>query len=175
LAPSSPDLPFAERLFYPYIEGDELTKLEKGEFALALAIDGIRSRPFFAKSLPLSERREGSYQDLIAVSRDRYTTPRSKVDQLFKKKDDNDDQKPKGKGGDTGSFSDTFRSIFAKKPGGPNTPAGEEGGAKEANTPSPVSAAPERTIRAKEPSPARPTEIPEDELKRMLYVDPVGA
>jgi len=176
LSPSAFDLPFAERLFYPYIESDALTKLEKGEFAIALAIDSVRSRPFFAQALPLAERRGGSHQDLIAASRDRYTTPRSRdeVDQLFKKKDEGEEnQKPKGKGGDTGSFSDTFRSIFSKKASTSPAQPGIGGTANDAAQA--LTGASAKPPSRKEPPLPKPTEIPEDELKRMLYVTPVGA
>jgi hypothetical protein len=170
-APHAVDVGLVEKLFYPYVAADELGKLEDGEFAIALAIDGVRSRPFFAHALPLSERQSGvSYQDLIAVSRDKYTAPRAKIDKLFKKNDDDTDDAPKQKDG--GSFSDTFRSIFSKRAGTP--------GASAAAPPPPAPAAPPQEVPQKEvakklpPAQPEPQEIAEEDLKQMLYVDPVS-
>ena len=158
--PNQGDVETIERVFYPYITADELEKIEEGEFIVALAIDAVRSRPFFAQVLPLPERTGLSDQDLMSKSRDLYTTSRMKIDAIFKKViPPNIPPRPEPKPPEASGFSDAFRSIFAKQaPGDAPVKAG-----------SPV------------PPPQRPKEqvqkggfdeVPEGELRSLLDVVP---
>lgn len=168
-SPHHLDLPITERMFYPYIASDELSKLDTGEFAIALSIDSVRSKPFFAKNLPLLERKEASHEDLIGISREKFTTPRAKVDRMFKKKLPEGEKQGKPPQ-EPGSFSNAFRSIFSKQDAAKksnNTPQAQP-------TPAPPSP-PQGTIKAP-PQPSggagSPPEISEEELRKMLYVEP---
>lgn len=170
--PHQIDTQFTDRMLYPYVESDELFKLESGECAVALAINGVRSRPFFAKILPLTERSGISQQDLIGQSRAKYTLPRMKADQLFKR-DEADDEALAQKGKpESSSFSDTFRSIFAKR-ATDQTPALDKPAVQE-GTKVPAAPAPDAPQKPAPQTPgagSKPAEIPEDELRGMLYVD----
>ena len=169
--PNPADVSVVEHMFYPYIEPEELTKLEEGEFVIALTIDSVRSKPFFAKSIALPERKGQSHQDLMVMSRERYATSRVKVDQLFKRANDQDKSKKKGKDDEPGSFSDAFRSIFTKRAGQTSEPTTPP---KEAQTEeAPKTAKPGGGKKPHEKRPAG--ELPETELREMLYVEPVMA
>ena len=158
-APNPGDVATVERVFYPYITAEELGKVEEGEFIIALTIDAIRSRPFFARVIPLSSRSSLSEQDLMGVSRDRYTLPRLKVDQLFKSSAMIGKEMPM-KDAPPGTFTDTFRSIFSKRSGDQPLAKGEQQ-KKQSISPSDM----------KTTQKSAQTEIPENDLKTMLRVD----
>lgn len=107
--PHQTDIPLVQRVFYPYVSSDELQGLEEGEACVMLTIDAVRARPFFAHTLPLPELRHVSLQDILVEARKRYTLPRTQVDELFKKRTEED--KKKGQP----PFSDAFKNIFAKR------------------------------------------------------------
>ncbi len=179
-APHPADFSLAEQMFYPYVSPEDLAKLKDGEVCVVLTIDSVRARPFFAMALARPERTGVSYQDLQTESREKYTTQRVKVDDLFKPP--KDDGKDKDKGGESGSFSDTFRSIFNKR----TTPTAPVDATKEGEDKKPASSAgqttpnkaPEKkttgTVK-KEDGTVKSSEIPEEDLRRMVYVDPVTA
>lgn len=182
-APHHADVPLTERMFYPYVSTEELEKLEDGEFCIALTIDAVRSKPFFARLEPLPERKNISQQDLMVIARERYATMRTKVDITFKKKSAPGDKKKKDD--EPGSFTDAFRSIFQKKDDGTAKP--EDGNptqtkpeenkkeeSKEVKAVAPQPKAPE-VKKKKAPPPAEEYEIPEEDLRQMLYVAPVIA
>lgn len=166
--PHQADAPLVERLFYPYVTPEELSGLEAGESCALLTIDGVRTRPFFASALDLPERRSISLQDILVESRKKYTTPRTQVDAEFKKQPTKDDKKGQP------PFNDAFKNIFAKrdpakalemgaKKPDPTRPK-EEGSIQKSEVAVPAAPAPT------EPAPLR--EIPEDELRSLLYVSP---
>ena len=155
------DRPLIERAFYPYIEPEEVEALAPGEMVAALAIDNIRTQPFFATALPVERGRSNSYQDLVIASRSRYTTPRVQVDEIFK--DTDESGKPKRPGG----FQDAFRAMFEKRAGGAG---GAQPVAQKESTPTGPAKAPE-PVPQKE---TRPAELAEDVLKQMLYVPAVS-
>ncbi len=167
------DLASVEHLFYPYVSPEELALLEEGECCIALTIDSVRSRPFYARALSLPERTGWSAHDALAISRERSTTPRIKVDQLFKEKGSSDEKSEKGKGkdDDPGSFSSAFRSIFAKQAGTTGAPSAP---AKPGTT-TETEKVKETKEAKKAPAAVKPSEIPEEELRRMLYVEPMPA
>lgn len=177
-APHHADVPLTERMFYPYVSTEELEKLESGEFCIALAIDSVRSKPFFARLEPLSERLNISQQDLMVVSREKYATQRTKVDILFKKKPAD----RKKKDDEPGSFTDAFRSIFAKKAddaqGTPQAAAQAPG--ESAQKPAEEKQDAKKEPEAGSPPKKRPSkakaeyEIPEEELLKMIYVAPIA-
>jgi hypothetical protein len=191
-----PDFSLAEKTFYPYVSPEDLSKLKESETCVTLSIDSVRARPFFAIALPLRARSSGvSLQDLKTLSQSKYTITRIKADQLFRPKPDKDG-KNSGKDGDPGSFSDAFRSIFTKRAGAAPVPA-----SGPAPLPTPAPNAPKEPEVKKQPvSPApaqkeqpqnkpqekkitpfadkgngsvKQSEIPEEDLRRMVYVDPV--
>lgn len=163
-SPATHDMTLIERVFFPFIGTEDFHKLDTGELAVALTIDAVRSRPFFAKVLAIPPRQNVSYHDIQVASRAKHATPRHVVDQLFiRRKAD----KPKD-AGDPGAFSSAFRSMFAK---------GAQGSA-----PAPAGALPASSaVPAVKPTPQvavadtskEPEEISEDELKQMLHVDKI--
>lgn len=175
--PHPADLSLVGHALYPYVTPEELSGLEQGEAAVALTIDGVRSRPFFAQMLELPERRNVSLQDIFVTARQRYTTTRTKVDESFKvKKEGVENGKKGGKNdkSDPGAFSDAFRSIFNKKQaeqkaGTPNPASGPK--APEPQGPPPGMNEPV----VKTPEPEKITEVAEDVLKQFLYVGPLPA
>ena len=178
LATHSADRALVERAFLPFIPADEILALNPREMAVALTIDGVRGKPFFARTRALPPHTSLSYQDLLVSARDKYTLPRSRVDALWKppKKDaPPPDKQPPG-------FSDTFRSIFAKRGGG--TVSATPSDATPA-TPAPQVAKPaepkEKKKKADAPAPetqeanASINEIPEATLRDLLYVPLLNA
>lgn len=184
--PHEMDFPLIEHVFYPYVSPEEFDKLEEEEFVIALAIDSVRSRPFFARALPSADRSGASHQDLSLKSRSKYTLPRLKADELFKPQKEPVEGE-KGKAEDPGSFSDAFRSIFTKRagPGGDTQdknvkPAAGAAPAAGGPKPKPPEAKAPKEPEKKAPktvSPSAPqiAEIPEEELKKMLHVRKVRA
>lgn len=176
--PHQADVQLVERFFYPYVQPEELSGLEAGEMCVALMIDAVRAKPFFATALELPERLNVSLQDILVDSRKKYTTPRTQVDQQFKKqadKDKKDGQPP---------FQDAFKNIFAKRDPAKALAQGEkkpdpsrpkpETGVQEAvaGTESKEKASVVITHVPEPPQPASvaPREIPEAELRALLYV-----
>ena len=179
-APHPADFSLAEKIFYPYVSPEDLSKLKEGEMCVALTIDSVRARPFFAMALPRPERTGESYQDLQTFSREKYTTQRVKIDALFKAPKE-EDPKDKGKGGEPGSFSDTFRSIFNKRTATPTPgePAGDKkADASEKPKPKTPDAKTDGATKKEDASPKKEerqaSEIPEDDLRQMLHVEPIS-
>lgn len=171
------DKPLIERAFYPFAEVDELVKLEPREYIIALTIDGVRARPFYALALPLPERKHVSYQDIVVRSRQEYTMLRTAIDaELKMKRDDKEGGPPNSPKG----FQDAFRSIFAKQaekakqatdgttPAAPTPNASPAPAGGVAPAPSAGSTAPAA------PPAGEKRELPEDMLRQMLYVAPVS-
>lgn len=173
------DRALIERAFYPYVNPEELNEVGEREILVALTIDAVRAKPFFGSLLPLPPRKNTSYQDALLTSRDRYANTRLSVDEAirsaFKPKPRDDastDTGRRGKGGtiddeddddEDDSFASTFRSIFKPQANGdgashkksPSSTPPKEGGAPSSGG-----------------KKGAPPEIPEDELKEMLYVHP---
>ncbi|MBY0539723.1 type IV secretion system DNA-binding domain-containing protein [Patescibacteria group bacterium] len=164
-SPASYDESLIERVFFPYIGTEDFHKLDTGELAVALTIDAVRSRPFFAKVLPIPPRENVSYHDIQVFSRAKNATPRHIVDQLFIKRKE---PLAKDSAGDPGAFSSAFRSIFAKGGQGA-TPPGS--GAPPAVAPTAAKVGPKVAVAAD--TNKEPEEISEDELKQMLHVDKI--
>lgn len=169
-SPAPADAALVESLFFPYVSASDLDKLESREMATMLAIDSVRSRPFFGKAVPLPPRQNISYQDVQVASREAFATPRHSIDAAFRKK-----YAPPAaaKPADQGSFSNAFRSIFSKNAAGAATPAGAPPAAQApraapAPQPAPVKKPPEPSADVNK----EPAEISEEELKKMLYVTP---
>lgn len=165
------DRPLIERAFYPYVDPEELEHLEEKEMVMALTIDAVRTRPFFASALPLERARTSSYQDLLVTSRDRYTTPRTEVDEQFKS-GDNEERRPKKPAG----FQDAFKAMFDKR-AKVDADAKPKPDVQKENVE--VKKAPEKEAKPaqKKTEPdisAATLEVPEDALKRMIYVPAVS-
>jgi len=168
-APSGEEATDAAELFFPYVTIEDLEKLESEESVVMLAIDSVRSRPFFARTLPIKGRESVSYHDIQMFSRNRYATSRRSVDTIFAKRYAPPSREARP-GTDPGSFSNAFRSIFARNAQGGTRPPG----APAAPLPPP----PSRIPPPPPPPPKadankKPAEIPEEELKKMLHVDPM--
>lgn len=166
------DYSLLEQVFYPYVSPDELAKMKEGELCVILTIDSVRARPFFATLLPRPERSGVSYQDLQVYSLGKYTISRLKADQIFKEVVDDKDKK--GKDGDPG-FSGAFRSIFAKRAGAgvdATKPVSEPVTAEAKTAPTPN---PKETPSSKKDASPEHKELSEEELRNMLYVEPLIA
>ncbi len=211
--PHQSDLPLAEKVFYPYVTPEELSGLDDGEACVQLTIDEARTKPFFATTLALPERKNVSLQDVLVLARQRYATPRAKVDAQFKKGvEDSKDKK-----GGPPAFSDAFKNIFAKRaaaaeagkpnPNLPPTLDGVQNGPttipasppvsapKPPTTPAPQNVAPQEPPKAPPPVAPPPAslppvevakltdkatdgivhELPEEDLRQLLYVSPLPA
>jgi len=165
------DRPLIERAFYPYVDPEELEQLEPKEFVATLAIDAVRTRPFFGTALPIGRSRSASYQDLITSNRERYTTSRTEVDDSFLSSSEEDDG-PKGPRG----FQDAFRAMFDKraKGGVGGTPSAAKPLPKMESTQKGVAQPLERTSANLKTPQGNPAEVAESVLKQMLYVPAVS-
>lgn len=161
------DRSLIERAFYPYAGPDELTEMAKGEMIVALTIDAVRTKAFFAKSLALPERTVAGIQDFMVASRSTCTTPRTEVDGLFKLAD-KDERGPKD-----GNFSDAFKNIFAKRAGAAAGSAAPPPPERPAPAAPPSQEASEEKVDTKNEETKKPPEIAEEDLKALLYVIPV--
>lgn len=162
-SPNLADTALAESVFFPYVSASDLEKLDSREMAMMLAIDSVRSRPFFAKSAPLPPRQNISYQDVQVASREAFATSRHALDTAFRKK-----YAPPApaKPADPG-FSNAFRSIFAKSANGAGGPPPAGQAPRPAAPQSSAKPAPKADVNKE------PAEISEEELKKMLYVTPL--
>ncbi len=174
--PHESDLPLVARVFYPYVAPEELEKLEDGHLIVGLTIDSVRSRPFFARALPLPERTGMSHLDLWLASRSTYTGQRLAIDKLFtqKPKEKEEEEKEK-KAEEPGSFSGAFRSIFTKRAGADagdkkTKPAAPAGGAAAPSTKPPDAKTMKVNEKEKKVDGIKPAEIPEEKLKKMIHV-----
>lgn len=76
------DAEFLEREFSPEFSAQDLVNLAKYQIYLKLMIDGLAGRPFSAETLPPFPKPEKSHKEkIIKVSRERYGTPRQKVEE----------------------------------------------------------------------------------------------
>jgi len=75
------DAEFLEKEFLPRFEQTDLVNLPKYNIYLRLMIDGITSDPFSARTLPPIAQLTNSRERVVKVSRERYGTPRTKVEQ----------------------------------------------------------------------------------------------
>jgi CxxC-x17-CxxC domain-containing protein len=80
------DAEYMEKEFSPDFSAQDFVNLGKYDIYLKLMIDGIAGRPFSAKTLPPFIQEFDSYRDkIIKVSRERYATPREKVEDAITK------------------------------------------------------------------------------------------
>ncbi|MBI4836807.1 MAG: type IV secretion system DNA-binding domain-containing protein [Candidatus Portnoybacteria bacterium] len=80
------DAEFLEKEFEPEFMMNDLINLGFAQVYLKLMIDGMASRPFSANTLPPFPRAEKSHREkIIGVSRERYATKRSNVEQKIAK------------------------------------------------------------------------------------------
>ncbi len=170
--PHQADREMVQKVFYPYVSNDDLTALEPGEACVALSIDGQRSKPFFATALPLADRQSLSLQDLYVESRQKYGTTRIKVDQSFKKVDEEKDKDKKGP-----PFTDAFKNIFNKRQAAGAMPP-KPGESSPSQPPREDVTPPNAPVAAPPPPKAtedKPKEVAEDDLRQLLYVGPLPA
>jgi len=79
------DAEFLEKEFKPEFTAQDLVNLAKYNIYLKLMIDGIAGRPFSAHTLPPFPRPlESNKEKIIKVSRERYGTPREKVEEKIR-------------------------------------------------------------------------------------------
>ena len=80
------DAEYMEKEFSPEFMAQDFVNLGKYDIYIKLMIDGIAGRPFSAKTLPPFILEEESNKDkIINVSRERYSTPREKVEEAIAK------------------------------------------------------------------------------------------
>ncbi|MBU1908216.1 type IV secretion system DNA-binding domain-containing protein, partial [Patescibacteria group bacterium] len=75
------DAQFMENEFSPIFTPEDLTNLPKYQMYLKLMVDGVATAPFSAITLPPIANRTGSEQKVVAVSRERYSEPRSVIEE----------------------------------------------------------------------------------------------
>ncbi len=75
------DAQFMENEFLPTYTIEDLVNLTKFQVYLKLMVDGVATAPFSANTLPPIAQRMDSEEKVIAVSRERYATPRSEIQQ----------------------------------------------------------------------------------------------
>lgn len=176
--PHQSDIGLVQKMFYPYVTQEELSGLEPGEACVLLTIDATRARPFFANALQLSERTNVSLQDILVESRKKYTTPRTQVDEQFKKQAA---PPPSDKGKGPPPFNDAFKNIFAKRdPANFLAPSAAddkkevkkpEAKPEPTKTPEPRPTEKPESKPEERPQPKEaPKEIAEDDLRGMLSV-----
>jgi len=77
----SPDAEDMIKEFEPYFIEEDLVNLTKYCIYLRLMIDGVASKPFSANTLPpIAMPKEGTFEKVVKVSRERYSRPRSEVE-----------------------------------------------------------------------------------------------
>ena len=75
------DAEFLEKEFMPEFLATDLVNLAKYNIYLKLMIDGLAGRPFSAETLPpLDELKDSNEEKIIEYSREKYSTPREKVE-----------------------------------------------------------------------------------------------
>ncbi len=80
------DAEWLEREFTPEFLATDLVGLSKYNIYLKLMIDGVAGRPFSAQTLPpLPPLEKSNKEKIINISRERYSTPRQKVDEKIAK------------------------------------------------------------------------------------------
>jgi CxxC-x17-CxxC domain-containing protein len=80
------DAEFIEKEFEPEFTVNDLVGLGFAQIYLKLMIDGMASRPFSATTLPPFPKPEVSYKEtIIKISRERYSTSRSEVEEKIAK------------------------------------------------------------------------------------------
>ena len=77
----SDDAAFMENEFMPTYTPEDLVNLTKFEVYLKLMVDGAATSPFSANTLAPIAQRTDSTQKVIAVSRERYGTPRDLIEE----------------------------------------------------------------------------------------------
>lgn len=76
------DAEYLEKEFAPDLKAEDLVNLAKYHVYVKLMIDGVASRPFSAKTLPLPPKPKTLVKEkIIRVSRERYATPRKIVEE----------------------------------------------------------------------------------------------
>ena len=76
----SPDAMYMEKEFSPTFIPEDLSNLPKFGIYLKLMVDGVATEPFSASTLPPIAQRTGSEEKVVAVSRERYATPKSIIE-----------------------------------------------------------------------------------------------
>jgi len=76
----SPDATYMEKEFAPSLIPEDLTNLPKFGIYLKLMVDGVTTEPFSALTLPPIAQRTGTTEKVISVSRERYATPKSVIE-----------------------------------------------------------------------------------------------
>jgi len=75
------DAAFMENEFMPTYTPEDLVNLTKFEVYLKLMVDGAATAPFSANTLAPIAKRTDNEEKIIAVSRERYSSPRSDIEQ----------------------------------------------------------------------------------------------
>ena len=81
------DAAFLECEFQPDFKAEDLVNLDRHQIYLKLAIDGMTSRPFSARTLPPLEifGHKSNKDNIIKTSRQRYGTRREVVEKKIEK------------------------------------------------------------------------------------------
>jgi hypothetical protein len=78
------DAEVLETIFLPHFTKEDVVILDKRQIYLTLMIDGVGSAPFSAVTIPPIEAPHVSYREqVIAASREQFTTPRAGIEKLI--------------------------------------------------------------------------------------------
>lgn len=75
------DAEFMETEFTPTFMPEDLVNLAKYQMYLKLMVDGVSTTPFSANSLPPIAKRTDNQDKILAVSRERYASPRALIEE----------------------------------------------------------------------------------------------
>jgi hypothetical protein len=81
---SPDDSPFLQKYFEPQFEAGDLIQQHNRYFVITMTIDGEKAPAFSAKTLSLPQPPDNSSEQIIELSRERYTQERSVVDALIR-------------------------------------------------------------------------------------------
>jgi len=85
------DAKYLSREFYPIFEQTDLVNLSNHHIYLKLMIDGVTSKPFSATSLPPPEMEISYKEEVIKLSRERYSKTKEKVEREIISESDEED------------------------------------------------------------------------------------
>ncbi len=120
------DSEFIAKEYEPIFEENDLVNLTKFHIYLKLMIDGVASQPFSAITLAPTWAEEGHKEKIISVSRERYSTERSIVEEKIAKWSGIMEEKPKNKESSYNSYSGKTNKSKIDKLNAPAKPKKEE-------------------------------------------------
>jgi hypothetical protein len=113
------DAEVLEKELAPVFTAEDIVNLGFAQIYLRLMIDGIGSQPFSATTLPPLERPENNLVDeIMKLSRQKYTRPRAEVEDFIKKVHSENQNNNNQKRDDKESANDNFKNDNFRKDNG---------------------------------------------------------